>query len=61
MPEVLQWLTHVNPLRYYLEIVRATFLKGVGLDVLWSDLLALALIAAALTTVSVLRFRKTLE
>jgi ABC-2 type transport system permease protein len=61
MPEVLQWLTHVNPLRYYLVVVRATFLKGVGLDVLWPDLLALALIAAVLMTVSVLRFRKTLE
>ena len=61
MPEVLQWLTHVNPLRYYLVIVRATFLKGVGLDVLWPELLALVLIAAVLMTVSVLRFRKTLE
>ena len=61
MPEVLQWLTHINPLRYYLVLVRATFLKGVGLDVLWPNILALALIAGVLMTVSVLRFRKTLE
>jgi len=61
MPEALQWLTRVNPLRYYLVVVRGTFLKGVGLDVLWPDLLALALIASVLMTVSVLRFRKTLE
>jgi ABC-2 type transport system permease protein len=61
MPEVLQWLTYVNPLRYFLVIIRATFLKGVGLEVLWPELLALALIATVLMTVSVMRFRKTLE
>ena len=31
MPTVLQWLTYLNPLRYFLVVLRGTFLKGVGL------------------------------
>ena len=31
MPRVLQWLTYVNPLRYFLVVIRGTFLKGIGL------------------------------
>ena len=42
MPEVLQWFTYVNPLRYFLVVIRGTFLKGVGVDVLWPDLAAMA-------------------
>ncbi|PKN89449.1 MAG: ABC transporter permease [Deltaproteobacteria bacterium HGW-Deltaproteobacteria-1] len=38
MPDVVQWLTYLNPLRYFLVILRGIFLKGVGLDVLFSGL-----------------------
>jgi ABC-2 type transport system permease protein len=61
MPDVLQWLTYVNPLRYYLIVIRGTFLKGIGVAILWPDLLAMAVIAGVLLTVSILRFRKSLE
>jgi len=61
MPQVLQWMTFVDPLRYFLIIVRGTFLKGVGLDVLWPQLAALAAIAISLLTLSILRFRKSLD
>lgn len=61
MPEPLQWLTYLNPLRYYLVVIRATFLKGVGLDALWPDLLGMAVLGVALLTFSVLRFRKSLD
>jgi drug efflux transport system permease protein len=61
MPQVLQWLTYINPLRYYLIVIRGTFLKGVGLAVLWPELAAMAGIALALLTLSILRFRKSLE
>jgi ABC-2 type transport system permease protein len=61
MPDALQWFTYVNPLRYFLVVIRGTFLKGVGLDILWPDFLAMAAIAAVLLTVSILRFRKSLE
>jgi ABC-2 type transport system permease protein len=61
MPEVLQWFTYLNPLRYFLVVIRGTFLKGVGIDVLWPDLAAMAMIAASLLSISILRFRKSLE
>jgi ABC-2 type transport system permease protein len=61
MPEVLQWFTYLNPLRYFLVVIRGTFLKGVGIDVLWPQLSAMAIIAAVLLGLSILRFRKSLE
>ena len=61
MPEPLQWLTYLNPLRYFLVVIRATFLKGVGLDALWPDMLGMALLGTGLLTVSILRFRKSLD
>ena len=38
MPDALQWVTYLNPVRYYLVIIRGTFLKGVGLAVLWPEM-----------------------
>ncbi len=61
MPQVLQWFTYINPLRYYLVVIRGTLLKGVGVDVLWPDFVAMAALALVLLTLSILRFRKTLE
>ena len=51
----------LNPLRYYLVVIRGTLLKGVGVDVLWPDFAAMAVLALVLLTLSILRFRKTLE
>lgn len=42
MPTAVQYLTYLNPLRYFLVILRGVFLKGVGLDILWPQVLALA-------------------
>jgi len=61
MPKVLQWFTYINPLRYYLVVIRGTFLKGTGLNVLWPELAAMAAIAIILLATSILRFRKSLE
>ena len=61
MPAVLRWLTVINPLRYFLVVLRAVFLKGVGVDVLWPQLLAMALLGSLMLTISVLRFRKSLD
>ena len=61
MPRLLQWFTLINPLRYFLVIIRAEFLKGVGVGVLWPDLSALALLAVVMLTGSVLRFSKSLD
>ena len=59
MPQVVQWFTLVNPLRYFLVIIRGVFLKGVGFDVLWHQLAALALIGVVVMAFAVGRFRKT--
>ena len=61
MPQVLQWITYLDPLRYFLVIIRGTYIKGVGMDVLWPQMLALAAISIALLGLAVLRFRKSLD
>ena len=61
MPEVIRWLTYLNPMRYFLEIVRAVFLKGVGVAILWPQFAALAVLGVAILGVNSLRFRKRLE
>ncbi len=53
MPEVVQWLTYLNPLRYFLVIIRGIFLKGVGLAVLWPQYVALALLGLFVFTAAV--------
>ncbi len=60
MPESIQWLTYLNPMRYYLVIIRGIFLKGVGLQVLWPQMAALALMGCCILWMASRRFRKTL-
>jgi ABC-2 type transport system permease protein len=61
MPELFQWLTYINPLRYFLEILRGIYLKGNGVSILWPDLAALLLIGTILLSVDMQRFQKSLE
>jgi ABC-2 type transport system permease protein len=61
MPQWLQWLTFLNPLRYFLVVIRAVFLKGVGILDLWPQLTAMTALGAGMLTVSVMRFRKSLD
>jgi len=60
MPQVIQYLTYLNPQRYYLTIIRYIFLKGVGIEVLWDEMLALLVIGIIVITMSSLRFQKKL-
>jgi len=60
MPETVQWLTFLNPLRYYLVVIRGIFLKGVGITVLWQQFAALFLLGVVILGFAVNRFRKTL-
>ena len=46
MPAVIQVITHVVPSRYFVTILKGIFLKGVGMDVLWTDMVFLVLYAA---------------
>jgi len=61
MPEWLQYVTYINPLRYFLEIIRGVFLKGNGLDILWPNMVALAILGGLMVTLSSLRFQKRLK
>jgi ABC-2 type transport system permease protein len=61
MPAALQWVTYLIPLRYYLVVLRGTFLKGVGFDVLWPQFAGMGILAMILLTASSLRFSKTLD
>lgn len=59
MPLPVQWLTVINPVRWFMEIIRGLYLKGVGLAILWKQLFMLLLIGMAVLGTAVLRFRKT--
>jgi ABC-2 type transport system permease protein len=61
MPPVVQWITYLNPMRFFLVIIRAIFQKGVGIEVLWPQLLALVIIGVTILSSAVLRFKKTME
>ena len=61
MPQVVQYLTYLDPIRYFIEIVRGIFLKGVGVSVLWPQLICLAVFGVGVLALSALRFRKTLD
>jgi ABC-2 type transport system permease protein len=61
MPQWLQYLTYLSPLRYFLIVLRGTYLKGVGMEVLWPQMVAMAGLGIGLLTVAVLRFHKALD
>lgn len=61
MPAFLRWLSYLMPLRYYLVIIRSLLLKGVGLEMIQTDVLAMTLFAIGIMTAAALRFRKRLD
>jgi len=60
MPKIIQSFTAINPLRYFMVVIRSIFLKGVGLEVLWIQLVPLVAIGVCVITLSAIRFRKSL-
>jgi ABC-2 type transport system permease protein len=61
MPPVLQVVTYAVPARYFLVVIRGIFLKGVGLAVLWPELLFLTGFAILMLVLSSAKFHKRLE
>ena len=61
MPAVIQPVTFLIPLRYYLVIVRGIFLKGVGLEAFWRDALMMTAWGVTVLSLATLRSRKTLR
>lgn len=61
MPQWLQYLTYLSPLRYFLVVLRGTYLKGVGMEILWPQMLAMGALGISLLAIAVLRFHKALD
>jgi ABC-2 type transport system permease protein len=61
MPEIIQFITHFIPLKYFLIILRSLFLKGVGISEIWDEMLIMLAIGIVIFILSLLRFHKRLE
>jgi ABC-2 type transport system permease protein len=61
MPPVLQWISVLIPLKYFMIIIKAIVLKGAGLQLLTSEVWALVIFAVVMVVLAVSRFRKRLE
>ena len=61
MPHWMQLMSYAIPLRYFLIVIRGTYLKGVGMGVLWPQMAAMAGLGVALLTAAILRFHKALD
>jgi ABC-2 type transport system permease protein len=60
MPEVLQKIMQLSPTTHFVTFAPAILFRGAGLDIVWREFAAVALIGAVLMTVALMRFRKTL-
>jgi ABC-2 type transport system permease protein len=61
MPKPVQWLTYLNPLRYFLVILRGVILKGNTIMELIPQFFLMLSLGLILFTIAVTRFRKTIE
>ncbi len=61
MPRVIQWLSSLLPLTYFLRIVRGIVVKGVGMEYLWGDTTILAIMGVLTLLLAVSRLRKTMS
>ncbi len=61
MPIFMQWLTLLDPMRYYLVVIRDLFLKGNGWEILWPQLEAMSVLAVVPFSIAFIRFRKSLD
>ena len=61
MPQVVQWLTFLNPVRFYMIIVRGIMMKGAGIMVLYPEIIAIIIFGLAIFTMSWLRFSKRVK
>jgi ABC-2 type transport system permease protein len=60
MPPFFQYLTYLDPLRYFVVVVQGIFLRGDGLAVLWPQMAGMAVLGVTLLSLSILRFQKRL-
>jgi ABC-2 type transport system permease protein len=61
MPQILQIVSYAIPLRYFLVVIRSLLLKGVGIDAIQGEVIALIIFGLVIMTLAALRFRKRLD
>jgi ABC-2 type transport system permease protein len=61
MPKLINWISYLIPLRYYLTIIRSLLIKGVGLKAIQNEVFALVLFGIGIMTLAASRFRKRLD
>jgi len=61
MPLFFRIITLVNPMRYFIELIRAIFLKGVGVTIVWESMLALCVLSVIFLALSVRRVNRRFE
>lgn len=61
MPTLINLTGYLIPLTYFLDIIRGIMLKGVGIQYLWNDVIALCIFTVVILSIAVLRFRKSLD
>lgn len=60
MPRVVQMITYLNPVRYFMVVIREIYLKGTGLGLLWKEALAMTVFGLAMFVSATVRFQKRL-
>lgn len=61
MPQVIQYVSYIIPLRYFINIIRGVIIKGIGFNELWLDASILLVMGVIILALSALRFKKRLE
>ncbi|HCB01290.1 MAG TPA: ABC transporter permease, partial [Anaerolineae bacterium] len=61
MPQALQIVSYAIPLRYFLVVIRSLLLKGVGIEAIQGEVIALTIFGLVIMTLAALRFRKRLD
>lgn len=61
MPRWMQYITYAIPLRYFLVVLRGTYLKGVGMEILWPQMAAMGGLGFVMLGAAILRFHKALD
>jgi ABC-2 type transport system permease protein len=60
MPDILQWVSCLNPARWFVAAIREVMIKGVGIDAIWDKLLILSVMTLLLLTFSIKKFKNRL-
>lgn len=61
MPQFVQYLTYLNPLRYFMRVVRGIMMKGSGVEALYPEVIAMIIFSVIIFTFSWLRFSKRIK